>query len=113
MIERLFNLREGLTRNDLKKGDMLNHRYFDEPPTRCAGCRRRVIDREKFKKMVDDSTGTRALIQWRSQAETLKRLGLEKNPPSFCNQDRIAHCAPKRSGAQAQKAWRRIYFSGW
>ena len=31
MIERLFNLREGLKRNDLEKGDMLNHRYFDEP----------------------------------------------------------------------------------
>jgi len=30
-IERLFNLREGLTRNDLVKGDTLNHRYFDEP----------------------------------------------------------------------------------
>ena len=29
-MERLFNLREGLSREDLKKGDMLNHRYFDE-----------------------------------------------------------------------------------
>ncbi|MDH4011266.1 MAG: aldehyde ferredoxin oxidoreductase, partial [Desulfobacterales bacterium] len=38
MIERLFNLREGLTRNDLEKGDMLNHRYFDEP------CKRGAID---------------------------------------------------------------------
>ncbi|MGA8020291.1 MAG: aldehyde ferredoxin oxidoreductase C-terminal domain-containing protein, partial [Desulfobacterales bacterium] len=36
MIERLFNLREGLTRNDLKKGDTLNHRYFDEPCLRGA-----------------------------------------------------------------------------
>ena len=36
MIERLFNLREGLKRNDLKKGDMLSHRYFDEP---CSGAR--------------------------------------------------------------------------
>lgn len=30
-MERLFNLREGLTRNDPYKGDTLNHRYFDEP----------------------------------------------------------------------------------
>ena len=55
MLERLFNLREGLTRNDLEKGDMLNHRYFDEP------CRRgaidvvgRKIDKEKFIRMVDE-----------------------------------------------------------
>ncbi len=36
MVERLFNLREGLTRYDLKKGDMLSHRYFDEPCLRGA-----------------------------------------------------------------------------
>ncbi|MBW2340916.1 MAG: aldehyde ferredoxin oxidoreductase [Deltaproteobacteria bacterium] len=55
MIERLFNLREGLTRDDLKKGDMLNHRYFDEP------CRRgaidvvgRKIDKKKFIQMIDE-----------------------------------------------------------
>ncbi|HUU41292.1 MAG TPA: aldehyde ferredoxin oxidoreductase C-terminal domain-containing protein, partial [Desulfatiglandales bacterium] len=30
-MERMFNLREGLTKNDPKKGDTLNHRYFDEP----------------------------------------------------------------------------------
>jgi len=55
MIERLFNLREGLTREDLKKGDMLNHRYFDEP------CRRgaidvvgKKIDKEKFIQMIDE-----------------------------------------------------------
>ncbi|TET92447.1 MAG: aldehyde ferredoxin oxidoreductase, partial [Desulfobacteraceae bacterium] len=35
-MERLFNLREGLTREDLKKGDTLNHRYFDEPCRRGA-----------------------------------------------------------------------------
>jgi aldehyde:ferredoxin oxidoreductase len=53
-LERMFNLREGLTRTDLKKGDMLNHRYFDEP------CRRgaldvigRKIDRKKFTVMID------------------------------------------------------------
>ncbi len=81
-IERLFNLREGLQREDLKKGDMLNHRYFDEPCTRGApdviGAR---IDREKFNKMIDeyyqhhgwDKNGVPTL-------ETLKRLGLDKEP---------------------------------
>ena len=81
-IERLFNLREGLTRDDPKKGDTLNHRYFDEP------CRRgapdvigSTIDRKKFKKMIDeyyehhgwDENGV-------PRPETLKRLGLHKEP---------------------------------
>ncbi len=81
-IERLFNLREGLKRHDPKKGDILNHRYYDEP------CRRgapdvigRKIDREKFEKMVDeyyehhgwDKDGV-------PKPETLKRLGLENEP---------------------------------
>ena len=82
MIERLFNLREGLTREDLKKGDMLNHRYFDEP------CRRgapdvvgRVIDREKFKKMVDEFYEYKGLDKnGVPKPETLKRLVLEKEP---------------------------------
>ncbi len=81
-IERLFNLREGLEREDLKKGDLLNHRYFDEP------CRRGApdviglkIDRKKFEKMIDefyeykgcDKTGA-------LKPETLQRLGLENEP---------------------------------
>jgi len=82
MIERLFNLREGLTREDLKKGDMLNHRYFDEP------CRRgapdvvgRVIDREKFKKMVDEFYEYKGLDKnGVPKPETLKRLSLEREP---------------------------------
>ena len=82
MVERLFNLREGLAREDLKKGDMLNHRYFDEP------CRRgapdvvgRVIDREKFKKMVDEFYEYKGLDQnGVPKPETLKRLNLEKEP---------------------------------
>ena len=82
MMERLFNLREGLTRTDLKKGDMLNHRYFDEP------CRRgaldvvgRVIDREKFTKMVDEFYEYKGLDKnGVPKPETLKRLGLEKEP---------------------------------
>ena len=82
MMERLFNLREGLTREDLKKGDMLNHRYFDEP------CRRgaidvvgKVIDREKFKKMVDEFYEHKGLDQnGVPKPETLKRLGLQNEP---------------------------------
>jgi len=81
-IERLFNLREGLQRNDLEKGDMLNHRYFDEPCRRGApGVVGAKLDRKKFKKMIDefyqhhgwDENGV-------PTAETLKRLGLDKEP---------------------------------
>ena len=82
MIERLFNLREGLTRDDLKKGDMLNHRYFDEP------CRRgapdvvgKTIDREKFVQMLDEFYTYKGCdkngIPWK---KTIKRLGLENEP---------------------------------
>jgi len=81
-LERLFNLREGLTRNDLKKGDMLNHRYFDEPCLRGApevvGV---TIDRKKFKKMIDEFYEYHG---WDENGvptpETLKRLGLDKEP---------------------------------
>ncbi|HSR59347.1 MAG TPA: aldehyde ferredoxin oxidoreductase C-terminal domain-containing protein, partial [Robiginitalea sp.] len=49
MMERLFNVREGLKRDDLKKGDMLNHRYFDEPAKRGApGVIGSHLDKEKF-----------------------------------------------------------------
>ncbi len=81
-MERLFNLREGLTRNDLKKGDMLNHRYFDEPCLRGApdviGAK---IDREKFNKMIDEFYEHHG---WDENGvptpETLKRLGINKEP---------------------------------
>ena len=82
MLERLFNLREGLTRNDLEKGDMLNHRYFDEP------CRRgaidvvgRKIDKEKFIRMVDEFYEHKGLDKdGVPKPETLKELGLENEP---------------------------------
>jgi aldehyde:ferredoxin oxidoreductase len=82
MIERLFNLREGLTRNDLEKGDMLNHRYFDEP------CRRgaidvigMTIDKKKFVKMVDELYKHQGLDkEGVPRKETLKKLGLENEP---------------------------------
>ena len=81
-LERLFNLREGLERNDPKKGDTLNHRYFDEP------CRRGApdvigvkIDREKFDKMIDEFYAHHG---WDERGvptgETLQRLGLENEP---------------------------------
>ena len=82
MVERLFNLREGLTRDDLEKGDMLNHRYFDEP------CRRgaidvvgRMIDKEKFIKMIDELYEHKGLDkEGIPKPETLKNLGLDKEP---------------------------------
>ena len=82
MIERLFNLREGLTRDDLKKGDTLNHRYFDEP------CRRgapdvigQKIDRDKFKIMIDEFYQHKGLDpKGEPKQETLLRLGLENEP---------------------------------
>ena len=82
MIERLFNLREGLSRDDLEKGDMINHRYFDEP------CRRgapdvvgRTIDKEKFTRMIDEFYEHKGLDKkGKPKAKTLKRLGLENEP---------------------------------
>jgi aldehyde:ferredoxin oxidoreductase len=82
LIERLFNLREGLKRNDLEKGDMLNHRYFDEP------CRRgavdvvgTMIDKKKFIKMIDEFYDHSGLDQdGIPKPETLKSLGLENEP---------------------------------
>jgi aldehyde:ferredoxin oxidoreductase len=81
-LERLFNLREGLTRNDPFKGDTLNHRYFDEPCRRGApdviGAR---IDREKFNAMLDEFYAHHG---WDPDgvptAATLKRLGLDQEP---------------------------------
>ena len=82
MIERLFNLREGLSRDDLKKGDTLNHRYFDEP------CRRgapdvigKKIDRDKFKQMIDEFYQHKGLDpKGAPKPDTLARLGLESEP---------------------------------
>lgn len=77
-IERLFNIREGLTRKD----DWLVDRYFDEPTTRGVPAACGVtIDREKFAKMIDeyyehhgwDENGV-------PRPETLKELGIDKEP---------------------------------
>jgi len=81
-LERMFNLREGLKRDDPKKGDTLNHRYFDEPCRRGApdviGAK---LDREKFKKMIDEFYEHRG---WDKNGvpkpERLKQLGLDNEP---------------------------------
>jgi aldehyde:ferredoxin oxidoreductase len=82
MLERMFNLREGLTRDDLRKGDMLNHRYFDEPTKRGAPeVVGRTIDRKKFKKMIDEFYEYKGLDeQGVPKPETQKELGLSKEP---------------------------------
>jgi aldehyde:ferredoxin oxidoreductase len=50
-VERLFNLREGMTRAD----DWLPDRYFDEPTALgLPAVRGRCIDRDKFKALVDE-----------------------------------------------------------
>jgi len=81
-IERMFNLREGLEREDPVKGDTLNHRYFDEPLRRGApdivGL---TIDRKKFKKMLDEFYVHNG---WDKKGvptpETLRRLSLDQEP---------------------------------
>ncbi len=82
MIERLFNNREGLTRNDLVKGDMLNHRYFDEPTRRGApDVVGRVIEKDKFIKMIDEFYEHKGLDkEGQPKGDTLKDLGIENEP---------------------------------
>ncbi|HSR61231.1 MAG TPA: aldehyde ferredoxin oxidoreductase C-terminal domain-containing protein, partial [Robiginitalea sp.] len=82
MMERLFNLREGLQRDDLKKGDMLNHRYFDEPAKRGApGVIGSHLDKEKFSKMIDEFYEYKGLDkEGNPKPEVLKELGLENEP---------------------------------
>ncbi len=77
-LERMFNLREGLARSD----DWLVDAYFDEPTKLGIPLiRDRVIDRDKFKQMIDEFY---AFHGWDEQGklkpETLKRLGLDKEP---------------------------------
>ena len=77
-IERLFNIREGLTRKD----DHLVDRYYDEPTTRGvpAACGE-VIDRKKFEVMLDEYYHHH---EWDENGvpkpELLKRLGIDKEP---------------------------------
>ena len=82
MLERIYQLREGLEREDLRKGDMLNHRYFDEPCKRGApDVIGRVIDKKKFIKMVSEFYEHKGLDkEGRPKPEILEELGLEKEP---------------------------------
>ncbi len=77
-MERLFNIREGLTRKD----DWLVDRYFDEPTKLgIPAVRGRTIDRDRFKQMIDeyyehhgwDENGV-------PRPETLQKLGIDKEP---------------------------------
>jgi aldehyde:ferredoxin oxidoreductase len=77
-VERLFNIREGLTRAD----DWLVDRYFDEPtPIGLPIARDKCLDREKFKQMIDEYY---ELHGWDEDGvprpETLKKLGLDDEP---------------------------------
>ncbi|UCE95523.1 MAG: aldehyde ferredoxin oxidoreductase family protein [Candidatus Bathyarchaeota archaeon] len=74
-IERLFNLREGFTRKD----DNLPERYYKEPtPIGLPVARNKKIDKEKFKKMLDEYY---ELHGWDKDGvpkqETLKKLSLD------------------------------------
>jgi aldehyde:ferredoxin oxidoreductase len=77
-VERLFNIREGLTRDD----DWLVDRYFDEPtPIGLPVVQGKYIDRDKFKQMIDEYY---EMHGWDEQGvprpETLKDLGLDGEP---------------------------------
>jgi aldehyde:ferredoxin oxidoreductase len=77
-VERLFNIREGLTRAD----DWLPDRYFDEPtPLGMPIVRHKSIDRGAFEQMIDEYY---ELHGWDEQGvprpETLKKLGLDAEP---------------------------------
>jgi len=74
-LERLYNLREGLKRED----DTLPKRYFEEvsEPTGVVGGNK--VDRDKFSKMLDEYYEH---LGWNREGvpekESLHRLGLEK-----------------------------------
>jgi aldehyde:ferredoxin oxidoreductase len=82
MVERMFNLREGLTRNDMKKGDTLSDRYFDEPCLRGApDVIGMTIDRNKFVAMLDEFYEIKGLDKnGAPKPETLERLDLQNEP---------------------------------
>ncbi|HEY72730.1 MAG: aldehyde ferredoxin oxidoreductase [Chloroflexi bacterium] len=77
-VERLFNIREGLTRAD----DWLVDRYFDEPtPIGLPIARGKSIDRERFSQMIGEYY---ELHGWDENGvprpETLEALGLGDEP---------------------------------
>jgi aldehyde:ferredoxin oxidoreductase len=77
-LERLFNIREGLTR----KEDHLVDRYYDEPTKLgVPKARGRTIDRDKFEQMLDEYYEHQG---WDKDGvptkKTLESLGLDKEP---------------------------------
>ncbi|MFC1998677.1 aldehyde ferredoxin oxidoreductase family protein [Chloroflexota bacterium] len=77
-LERMFNLREGLTRKD----DMLVDRYYDEPaPDGIGKVRGSKIDRNKYNTMLDEYY---EMHEWDKNGvpkkATLKKLGLDGEP---------------------------------
>jgi aldehyde:ferredoxin oxidoreductase len=82
IIERLFNIREGLTRDDPEKGDVLNPRYHEEPTRRGApAVVGRVIEKDKFLEMRAELYKHKGLDEMGIPTpETLKRLGIENEP---------------------------------
>jgi aldehyde:ferredoxin oxidoreductase len=72
-LERLFNIREGLTRRD----DTITERMFNEP-LKEGPWKGEALDKGMFQKMIDEYYTLRG---WDSDGkpkpETLKRLGLE------------------------------------
>ncbi len=77
-LERMFNLREGMTRAD----DWLVDRYFDEPTTMgFEVVRGKTIDRDKLSQMIDEYYAHHGWDeQGRVPSDTLARLGLEHEP---------------------------------
>jgi aldehyde:ferredoxin oxidoreductase len=77
-LEKLFNLREGASRDD----DTLPDRYFEEPaPSGPEDVRGKALDRDKFALMVDEYY---RIHGWDEKGvpgtERLKELGLESGP---------------------------------
>jgi len=81
-MERLFNIREGLKRDDPEKGDVLNPRYHEEPTRRGApDVVGRVIEKDKFLEMRAELYKHKGCDEFGVPTqETLKRLGIENEP---------------------------------
>jgi aldehyde:ferredoxin oxidoreductase len=81
-MERLFNIREGLKRDDPEKGDVLNPRYHTEPTRRGApDVVGRVIEKDKFLEMRAELYRHKGFDEWGvPTSETLKRLGIDNEP---------------------------------
>jgi len=75
-VERLFGVREGMSRKD----DYLPERFYTEPTVMGPDTNRgRVIDKEKYEKMLDEYYEYHGWDkEGRPTSETLKKIGLEK-----------------------------------